>query len=459
MNDDTQKAVENNVNTTKKQFTLARSICASLILVCVAAPANSGYLDDLKKELKKEMRSTQKQVMKDLKSSFSGDSKSSKAKKTVKTKKTTSTSVSKHALRTQKTKPIIKVADSDSEIITDRADIKKAQQYLKRLGFRPGPADGLMGKRTRRAIAAFQSSKKLPVTRQLDRRTFEELEKAVKGSEIGTTGHAKIEPTNLPAPRVNNGEPFYTKTREKALEKLKVKWATDPWDKSRHSMFRLAEIHTLLETSDMSRPVDIIPKDAIPIKNREDLELLTENGVLIFYQPATRSSGFKQSRRLAHYGWNQYANGSKLYLNPKETRPFSRDIHPRYLEQCEVERDFSEPLVFCYSFYRDAVYPDIIYAQGMDRRAGINNGNAKRNQFIFQLTNEGSVDDLVRKNLEKYGENYQVSIPSSALMLGLLKSGQQVDKALRGSSGGSQKDCFLETCPGQSRPGSAMPIR
>lgn len=194
MNDDKQKAVANNVNTKKQQSTLARSICASLILGCVAAPVHSGYLDDLKKEFKKEIRSTQKQAVRDLKSSFSGGGKSSKAKKAIKIKPTTSRSVSKRTSRTQETKPIIKLADSDSEIITDRADIKKAQQYLKRLGFRPGPADGLPGKRTRRAIAAFQSSKNLTVSGELDRKTFEALEKSVKELDVGTRGHAKLDP-------------------------------------------------------------------------------------------------------------------------------------------------------------------------------------------------------------------------------------------------------------------------
>lgn len=42
--------------------------------------------------------------------------------------------------------------------------VKKIQETLKELGYNPGSADGLMGKRTRGAISAFQKNVGLPLT-------------------------------------------------------------------------------------------------------------------------------------------------------------------------------------------------------------------------------------------------------------------------------------------------------
>jgi len=39
-----------------------------------------------------------------------------------------------------------------------KAEVKQAQQLLLNLGFKPGVADGLMGKRTQKAIRKFQKS-------------------------------------------------------------------------------------------------------------------------------------------------------------------------------------------------------------------------------------------------------------------------------------------------------------
>ena len=47
-------------------------------------------------------------------------------------------------------------------------DIAAIQQELSNQGFDPGPVDGLMGRRTRAAIAAFQTKQDLPATGELD---------------------------------------------------------------------------------------------------------------------------------------------------------------------------------------------------------------------------------------------------------------------------------------------------
>jgi len=44
-----------------------------------------------------------------------------------------------------------------------KSEIKKAQQLLQSLGFKPGTADGLMGKNTRKAIRNFQKSQVIKV--------------------------------------------------------------------------------------------------------------------------------------------------------------------------------------------------------------------------------------------------------------------------------------------------------
>ena len=47
--------------------------------------------------------------------------------------------------------------------------VKQAQHMLSVLGFDAGPADGLMGRRTRTAIVSFQRSRELPETGRVDR--------------------------------------------------------------------------------------------------------------------------------------------------------------------------------------------------------------------------------------------------------------------------------------------------
>lgn len=64
--------------------------------------------------------------------------------------------------------------------------VLKAQQLLSTLGYDPGKVDGVMGPRTRRAIAAYQRSNNLPPTSELDQPTL---------SALGL-----LEPPAVPAP-------------------------------------------------------------------------------------------------------------------------------------------------------------------------------------------------------------------------------------------------------------------
>jgi len=50
-----------------------------------------------------------------------------------------------------------------------------AQKRLKKLGYNPGPADGIIGNKTRTAIAQYQQSNGLTITKSLDKDTLGSL--------------------------------------------------------------------------------------------------------------------------------------------------------------------------------------------------------------------------------------------------------------------------------------------
>jgi TPR repeat protein len=75
-----------------------------------------------------------------------------------------------------------KTQQSHKKIIKSREDIiKEVQSGLAALGYKPGPADGKMGKKTQRAIKAFQQKVGIPVdgkiSQELVRQITEELKK------------------------------------------------------------------------------------------------------------------------------------------------------------------------------------------------------------------------------------------------------------------------------------------
>ena len=66
-------------------------------------------------------------------------------------------------------------ASSDLESLTGGAIIKKVQSHLSRLGYSPGPVDGIMGSKTRTAIKAFQRDRGLNVDGKIDEELIEHL--------------------------------------------------------------------------------------------------------------------------------------------------------------------------------------------------------------------------------------------------------------------------------------------
>jgi peptidoglycan hydrolase-like protein with peptidoglycan-binding domain len=57
----------------------------------------------------------------------------------------------------------------------DQNNIKKVQETLRDKGYDPGPIDGVIGSRTRKAISQYQKSENLPVTGHLDAQTAGKL--------------------------------------------------------------------------------------------------------------------------------------------------------------------------------------------------------------------------------------------------------------------------------------------
>ena len=59
--------------------------------------------------------------------------------------------------------------------ISNQDDIYKIQKRLTELGYEPGPADGIMGRMTKKAIKNFQKDNDLPPTGKIDNDTKNKL--------------------------------------------------------------------------------------------------------------------------------------------------------------------------------------------------------------------------------------------------------------------------------------------
>ena len=70
---------------------------------------------------------------------------------------------------------LIAVAGSIEVLAAPDARVEAVQRRLAELGYEPGPADGLMGPRTREAIGALQQDRGLPRSGRIDAATIEAL--------------------------------------------------------------------------------------------------------------------------------------------------------------------------------------------------------------------------------------------------------------------------------------------
>lgn len=66
-------------------------------------------------------------------------------------------------------------------------EIRKAQDLLSKLGYEPGPIDGLMGRKTRKAIVNFQQDFGLPETGEVDDKLLNQLTDADEVADIQET--------------------------------------------------------------------------------------------------------------------------------------------------------------------------------------------------------------------------------------------------------------------------------
>ncbi len=98
-----------------------------------------------------------------------------------------------------------------------------AQMRLLYKGYKPGAPDGLIGKKTRKAIANFQWDNGLPVTGELDKSTLKSLGLTV--FSYAQVGAAKLKVLDVPAQEY---------TQEDLLEQIKL--LTVPFDGGRHLM-------------------------------------------------------------------------------------------------------------------------------------------------------------------------------------------------------------------------------
>ena len=107
-----------------------------------------------------------------------------------------------HPRRTTAPTPEVPAGDADDT----GARIANLQRALRRLGYDPGPVDGILGARTRGAIRAFQADAGLPVTGQVSER----LESAVLAAvaDAGQTPAPAPEPTHRPLELDSTGSGF-----------------------------------------------------------------------------------------------------------------------------------------------------------------------------------------------------------------------------------------------------------
>ena len=81
---------------------------------------------------------------------------------------------------------------TDEEVLGKSAAVEDVQAKLAALGYDPGPADGVMGWRTRAAIRAFQADVGLPVDGQISDRLIAAL------SDAGANGRKRCSSYRLP---------------------------------------------------------------------------------------------------------------------------------------------------------------------------------------------------------------------------------------------------------------------
>ena len=74
--------------------------------------------------------------------------------------------------------------------------VREAQRSLGELGYRPGPIDGVVGRRTQSALARYQRSEGIPVTGLLDAETLVRLDIHRRVSPASNRRESELGPTS-----------------------------------------------------------------------------------------------------------------------------------------------------------------------------------------------------------------------------------------------------------------------
>ena len=120
------------------------------------------------------------------------------AKDTIKEKAVEAKDAIKDKAHRMKEKMSSKMHRADDRVAM--VDTRAAQEALKTQGFDPGPADGVMGPRTKAAISDYQRRENLPVTGMLDDATMAKLN--VRSSRASDVPAAS--PTTTPDAKKQN---------------------------------------------------------------------------------------------------------------------------------------------------------------------------------------------------------------------------------------------------------------
>lgn len=112
-----------------------------------------------------------------------------------------------------------------------KQEIKKIQAGLARLGYRPGPADGMPGKKTKRAIQQYQRKNGMPETGDTTVALLAHIEAALEKSRIKATPEKSPETpmaSGLPQPSYLRGTEYVYQNgiidRVEGVRKGEVKW-------------------------------------------------------------------------------------------------------------------------------------------------------------------------------------------------------------------------------------------
>jgi len=179
--------------------------------------------------------------------------------------------------------PVDKSAKLPTQPIDNHFDAKlqKAQQSLARAGYDPGPADGLMGKMTRKALNSFQKDNDLSATWSLNDATFKLLSQPPQ-PEVEKLPAKKIKvilaiPTPVKTPKNNPAIPVPAETipapAPEEINAISTAPPTSPVSIKPASGYITTDDTDLLRDQDLfgSEILDTVPADT-------PLDVLLKNG-------------------------------------------------------------------------------------------------------------------------------------------------------------------------------------